>query len=190
MPKPIPVAIRQVIVERHERGETLGAIAQDLGMSLWTVRSIWRRYRDQGEEGLKPNYDQCGGQGVRSPRLVHRAAVWLKGAHPKWGAGLIRLLIEEKWPELNVPHQRTLQRWFRAAGVNRRGKGRVSGQNRNRSQAPHEVWQMDAKEQMKLGDESQASWLMVTDEKSGAGVAAGVFPPGEVAASRSTSGAG
>ncbi len=98
---------------------------------------------------------------------------------------MIRLLIAEKWPELDVPHERTLQRWFRAAGVNRRGKRRIVGQKGHRGQEPHAVWQMDAKEQMKLADESEASWLMVTDEKSGASMAAEVFPPGKVATRRS-----
>lgn len=180
MPRPIPVPIRQVIVERHEGGETLEEIAQDLGMSFWTVRTLWRRYRDQGAAGLRPDYERCGQKGIRSSRKVYRAAVWLKRAHPKWGAGLIRLLIAEKWPELEVPHERTLQRWFRAAGVNRRGRQRITGQQRHRGQEPHEVWQMDAKEQMRLADESEASWLMVTDEKSGAIIAGEVFPPGEV----------
>lgn len=185
MAVPIPVPVRQVIVERHERGETLDAIAQEMEMSFWTVRKIWRRYRDKGEAGLRPEYDISAGREIRSPQLAYRAAVWLKRAHPKWGAGLIRLLIVEKWPELEVPHERTLQRWFRAAGVNQRGKRRITGQSNKRGQEVHEVWQIDAKEQMKLADESEASWLMATDEKTGAIISGQIFPPGEVATSRS-----
>lgn len=180
---PIPVPIRQVIVERHERGQTLETIAHEMGMSFWTVRKIWRRYRDKGEAGLRPEYDMGASREIRSPQLAYRAAVWLKRAHPRWGAGMIRLLIAEKWPELKVPHERTMQRWFVAAGVNRRGKGHITGHKSKRGQAVHEVWQMDAKEQMKLADESQASWLMATDEKSGAIISGQIFPPGEVAES-------
>lgn len=190
MPRAVSVAIRQVIVERHERGETLQAVADDMELSLWTVRSIWRRYREQGEAGLKPDYENCGRKGVRSARLVYRGTIWLKRAHPKWGAGLIRLLVAEKWPELKVPHERTLQRWFRAEGINQRRKRRITGQNRNRGQEPHEVWQLDAKEQMKLADESEASWLMVTDEKTGGALAAVIFPPGDVDTGGSNSGTG
>ena len=41
----------------------------------------------------------------------------------------------------------------------------------------HEVWEMDAKERMRLLDGSGASTLAVTDEASGALLAAVVFPP-------------
>ncbi len=175
MPQAIPVPIRQTIVVRHEEGESLTKIAADMAISYDTVRGIWRRYRDRGEKGLKPAYDQCGKKGPRAPKLIHRAAIWLKRAHPKWGAILIKLLIEEKWPELKVPHERTLQRWFRAAGVNRRTRRRMVGQNHARGKDVHEVWQMDAKEQIQLADGSEVSWLALSDEKTGAVIAGEVF---------------
>jgi transposase len=190
MPKAIPVPIRRRIVERHQQDESLPAIAKDLGLPFETVRGIWRRYRDRGEVGLQPDYDKCGKRGIRSPKLVYRAAIWLKRAHPKWGATLIKLLIEEKWPALETPHARTLQRWFRAAGVDRRHKRRVTGQNHARGKAVHEVWQMDAKEQIQLADGSEGSWLSLTDEQSGAIIAAGIFPPGAMDEGDTARGAG
>jgi transposase len=180
MPQATPVPIRQKIVMRHEAGESLAQIASEMKLSYDTVRGIWRRYRDRGEKGLKPDYDQCGQKGPRAPKLVHRAAIWLKRAHPKWGATLIKLLIEDKWPTLPVPHERTLQRWFRAAGVNRRARRRLVGQNHARGKEVHEVWQMDAKEQIELADGSEVSWLTLSDEKSGAVIAGEVFFPGAV----------
>ena len=189
MPKPVPGAVRQVIVQRHQQGEALETIADELGMSFWTVRNIWRGYRDRGEAGLRPAYENCGRKGVRSARLIYRAALWLKRAHPTWGAGLIRLLIEEKWPGQAVPHERTLQRWFRAAGVNRASRQRLPRQERERGKVAHEVWQMDAKERIRLRDDSQASWLMVTDERTGAALAGKVFPPGGVEPGETADGA-
>jgi hypothetical protein len=41
----------------------------------------------------------------------------------------------------------------------------------------HQVWAVDAKEQMRLKDGSAASWLVVTDEGSGAILDAQAFPP-------------
>ena len=40
MPQAIPVAARQAILERHRTEASLPAIAQDLGLSVWTVRTI------------------------------------------------------------------------------------------------------------------------------------------------------
>ncbi len=48
----IPVPLRREIVRRHEAGESLSGIAQQLRLSVWGVRKIWRQYRDKGEAGL------------------------------------------------------------------------------------------------------------------------------------------
>jgi len=46
-----------------------------------------------------------------------------------------------------------------------------------RGQAVHDVWAVDAKEAMALADGSHASWLVVSDEASGAVLHTEVFPP-------------
>lgn len=48
---------------------------------------------------------------------------------------------------------------------------------RDRARTAHAVWDMDAKERMRLADGSGASTLAVTDEASGALLARVVFPP-------------
>ena len=67
MPRALPVALRQTIIERHRAGVSLPAIAQECGLSPWTVRTLWRRYRDRGEAGLVPDYAACGRRGPRPP---------------------------------------------------------------------------------------------------------------------------
>ena len=180
MPQAIAVSIREVIVERHSQGESLAKIGEELGISYWTVRGIWRRYRDRGEAGLRPDYERCKRSGPRSSRLVYRAACGLKRQHPGWGAGLIRLLIQAQWPSEGVPHERTLQRWFRAEGVQAPRRPRTPGKNWSRGQVPHEVWEMDAKEHIRLANGEEVSWLLISDEKSGAQLEATVFPPGSL----------
>jgi hypothetical protein len=103
----------------------------------------------------------------------------LKRLHPRWGAGLIRLLLQQKWPTRQVPHERTLQRWFQAAGL-QPARQRRPGSKRQRGSAPHEVWEMDAKEHIKLASGHEVSWLLISDEKSGAQLDASVFPPGNL----------
>ena len=46
-----------------------------------------------------------------------------------------------------------------------------------RGQKVHQVWAVDAKERMRLVDGSDACWLVVTDEASGAILQAEHFPP-------------
>jgi transposase len=114
VPTPVPKA--EEVVRQHQAGLSLPAIARQMNLSVWTVRDIWRRYRDR--RSVEPNYQDCGHHGVKAERRVYRAALWLKRRHPGWGAPLIRSIVQQKWPQARVPHVRTLQRWFRQRGVN------------------------------------------------------------------------
>ena len=58
MPRPIPVAIRRQIVERHEAGEPLTKIAAEVNPAYESVRNVWRLYQREGR--ITPNYAACG----------------------------------------------------------------------------------------------------------------------------------
>jgi hypothetical protein len=189
MPCPVSAPVRQLIVQRHEQGESLSRIAQQLHLARDTVRRLWRRYRDHGAAGLAPRYARCGGRGPRAPRVLWRATLWLRRRHPDWGAGLIRVLLRQRWPQLAVPHERTLQRWLAAAALNRPTR-RLPPPHRTRGRQPHEVWQVDARDHLTLADGSAASWLTVVDEASGALLAPEVFPPGGLGAGTRPGGGG
>jgi transposase len=176
MPTPLPFPLRQQIVQRHQQGETLGAIAHDLHAPPSTVRDWWQRFRDHGEAGLQTHYDRCGPKEPKAGQVIHQAALTKKREHPKWGAGLIRLELAEQFPGQRLPHMRTFQRWFRAAGLQPLRAQRPP-MERQRGKAPHEVWEIDAKERLLLADGSGTSVLTVTDEASGALLGVTPFPP-------------
>jgi transposase len=176
MPTPLPFPLRQQIVQRHQQGETLGAIAHDLHVPPATVRDWWHRFRDQGEAGLQTHYDRCGPKEPKAGPVLHQAALTMKREHPTWGAGLIRLALAEPFAGQRLPHPRTLQRWFRAAGLQPLRAQRPP-MERQRGKEPHAVWEIDAKERLRLADGSGTSVLTVTDEASGALLGATPFPP-------------
>jgi transposase len=174
MPAPTAMEIRREIVKRHQDGDTLKIISQDLNVPYETVRKIWRHWRRFGK--LTANYEQAKQRGTRRYQSVYEEAIEMKREHPKWGAQLIRLTLEKSHERL--PSVRTLQRWFRAAGVSNSAKIQRSRlEVVRRGQQVHQVWAVDAKERMKLADESSACWLVVTDEASGAILGGEVFPP-------------
>lgn len=176
MPHALPFSQREQIVQRHQQGETLVAIAQSLKVKYRTARQWWRRFREEGEAGLKTRYDHCGPARPRTAPAVHHAALAMKREHPTWGAGLIRLELQKQFPDERLPKERAIQRWFRAAGLQpRRAQGPPVA--RQRAQEPHAVWEIDAKEQMSLADGSPTSVLTVTDEASGALLGVTPFPP-------------
>jgi transposase len=188
MPCPLPFPIREQIVKRHQQGEPLTAIAEDLNVPYRTVRQWWRRFRDEGEAGLHTRYENCGPQEPKTAPGIVATALELKREHPTWGAGLIRLQLLEQFPGEPVPKERAIQRWFAAAGLQpRRAKG--PPRERERAKEPHAVWQMDAKEQMRLGDGSPTCVLTVTDEASGAVLGLAPFPPLALAPRRPHDGA-
>ena len=47
----------------------------------------------------------------------------------------------------------------------------------DRAAVPHDTWQMDASEQLRLGSGQGISWLRLVDEYSGAFLGTTVFPP-------------
>lgn len=174
MPAALALSIREEIVRRRQQGETFRRIARELKVSYAATRRIWDRFEQEGN--LKPHYERCRPPEVRKAVRLHERAVELKQSHPRWGAGLIRLELSEEFPTEELPSERTLQRWFRRAGV---GRTRVDTQPRvrvKRGQEPHEVWAMDAKEQIRLADGRYVSWLTITDEGSGAVLSATLFP--------------
>ena len=176
MPAPLANEIRRQIVNRHEEGETLKAISESLNLSYNTVRKIWSHWRKHGQ--LSPNYEQAKQKGTREYPVVYEEAIDMKRQHPRWGAQLIRLELGVAYPTEKLPSVRTLQRWFKQAGVNRASKVKHNGVSVvQRGKAVHEVWAVDAREQMKLGDGSYASWLTLTDEASGSILGCETFSP-------------
>jgi transposase len=169
------MATREAIVARRQAGGSLPQIATELGVPWATVRRVWRRDRERGDAGLTPDYAACGRHGSRYP-AVYDQALTLRRDHPGWGAGLIRVLLAKTFPDQPLPHERTLRRWFREAGLGP-PPPRPRSPGPLRAHQPHARWQLDATEQIVLADGTRASWLAASDEATGGMLGAVVFPP-------------
>jgi hypothetical protein len=75
-----------------------------------------------------------------------------------------------------------LQRWFRQAGLAPAPRGRRPHSGSGRARQPHEVWQVDATEHVRLANGQQVSWLRIVDEHTAAVLDTTVFPHGVWAA--------
>lgn len=100
--------------------------------------------------------------------------MWLKHLHADWGVGRIRSKLETRYDISRIPNERTLQRWFRKERITEprqlRNEPRIGT-----SKAVHNIWQVDAKEQLTLSDGTLACYLTITDEYSGAWLGAPAF---------------
>ena len=135
MPQALSQVLRQEIWQQRGKGAEIGAIAEVLGISRRSVTRILAR----GVRGLKPSYDRCGRNGREYREGVRTAAVALKRAHPGWGAVVIQLELAQEFGKTErLPGERTLQSWFRRAGVAVR-RERKPAETRPRGQWVHEA---------------------------------------------------
>jgi transposase len=176
MPAPVPAPIRQVILARWHKGESVATLAQELKLSERTVYHLVRRFAQRGQQGLTPDYERCATQKTPTDSATFQKAMAMRKQHATWGGGLIRVMLLEQG-EPACPSERTLQRWFRQATLAPAPAGRRPASDAQRARQPHDVWQMDAVDQLRLGSGQQVSWLRLVDECSGAVLQTTIFPP-------------
>jgi hypothetical protein len=163
-----------------QNGEAVAVLSGRFQLSERTVRHLIRRFQDQDD--LAPTYDRCG-RPETAPSGFQEETLRLRRAHPSWGGGLIRAVLQEAHPDATIPCTRTLQRWLRHAREPIAPPGRRPARESARARKPHECWQVDAAEQKRLKSGVLVSWLRVADECSGAVLKTVVFPPGELESS-------
>jgi transposase len=176
LPKPIPIPIRRKLWERAQQGEASSALASAFDLSSRTVRNLLKRFREGGDGSVGPDYRTPAPPHTK-PEEIRLAVLTKRQEHRTWGAELIRVALSEERPEVAWPHPRTMRRWFQQAGLAPAPCGRRPGASFARATQPHETWQIDASEHIRLSNGDQASWLRVVDEATGAVLGTAVFPP-------------
>src|SRR5438132_520233 len=96
MPAPIPMPVRQAIFARWKKGESLASLAGEFQLSERTVRHLVRRFAQRGQTGLAPDYARCATKRTPTDSAVFQKAVEMRQQHPRWGGGLIRVLLKEQ----------------------------------------------------------------------------------------------
>jgi Homeodomain-like domain len=177
MPKSVPVPVRQKLWERASRGESVNALADAFGLSPRTIRHLLKRCRDRGEIGLIPADRAPKSPDHAHPEAIRQAVLALRRDHPTWGAQLIRVMLADEKPQLAWPSPSTIRRWVRAAELARAPAGRPARASSKRAEQPHQTWQIDASEHIPLADKTEACWLRILDEATGAVLRTDVFPP-------------
>ena len=168
----IPYDIRKQIIQHHQSGKSLASIASDLPYSYGGVCKIWRRYLKKGWEGLGASYQSCGRPPTYDKDIKALIMEYKTGDQ---GAPYIRSLLLEKYPRKAIPHERTIQRWWKDAGISR-PRGRRPQVNRSWTSLTHHTWQIDGKEQVSLSTGEQVCWINIADEATGSLLQSSLFP--------------
>jgi hypothetical protein len=173
MPAPLSLKLRERIWARWQRGQMPAAIAREFRLCPRTVRHLCARFHQLGDAALETSYQAAI---PATPSSVVEQALLLHRDHPSWGAGFVLHKLEQLHPGVALPTARTLQRWFRRRAMPAAPPGRKPASVGPQAKRPHEVWQMDAVEQLPLQTGQQVSWLRWVDEYSGATLGTVVFP--------------
>lgn len=170
----------QVVQEQKDEGLSYSQLSKRHSVSYNTVKSICTLYALHGQSSLLPDYSACGRPLAGGSEKGYRLVRLLKHLHPAWGIPYITSRVREGFPGLALLSDRHYQRRLKAASGGivlpppKLPKPPPGGSTR----LPHDEWQVDAKERIKLGDGTEACYLNVTDKKSNAVLGARVFPPG------------
>jgi len=90
---------------------------------------------------------------------------------------MLLVQLRRKFQGAASPCMRTIQRWLADADLAAAPAGRKR-EPRQRAASAHEVWEIDATDQLALATGQLVSWLRLTDEHTGAVLLTAVFPPG------------
>lgn len=175
------LAKREVIISQRQTGISMTEISETQQVSYNSVREICKRYSESPKTDadlksvLTPHYSKCGPQTEKWSLEVVDSVLLLKTEHPRWGAPRLLVELERQMLGQKLPTIRTVERWFRKNNI-----GKPPRQTREpaigRSRGVHNIWEVDAKENLILLDGQQACYLTTVDEKSGALLASPVFP--------------
>src|SRR5262249_45465428 len=145
------------------------------GLSPRTVRRLVQQAQPDGQ-ARPPAYRRGPRPASGPPALVAQTCA-LRQQHPRWGAGLIRVILTHHFPDTDLPCVQTLRRWLARAALAPAPPGRPASASRRATQV-HALWQADAADQMPLATGQLVSWLRLVDECSGAVLRTVVFSLG------------
>src|SRR3954452_1723014 len=123
----------------------------------WLIR--WQAGQDIADQSRRPrsNPRQTGGD-------IERQVVAVRDAHPAWGARKIVRCLEREGH--SPPAVSTVHQIMRRTGRIKPPLGGAVASQRFEMPAPNQLWQMDFKGWVRLGDDTQCHPLTVVDDHS------------------------
>jgi len=140
---------RQEMARLSEQGQTCQAIAEQLGVSFWTVRKWTRRAKRGGLAALVSTLGRPATGPMSEFHLLARyVALRLKRQRPTWGAAYVVKKMGERssLKGKKLPEATAVWRYWRTFGERLRPKRHPAEPKLPSAGVAHGVWQMDSKE--------------------------------------------
>jgi transposase len=162
---------RMKIEKLSSNGLTDRQIADQLGLSIYTVRK-WRRKLQRGGKESVMSHIGRPRQGPLSnyPQVMREQLKnWCK-QHPGWGANTLRteLSLSETFRDQRLPSRATLARWLKKEGEVRlyEKHSHLPETPTGSTQACHEEWEMDARGYSRISNLGLVSLIDINDVHS------------------------
>ncbi len=158
---------RREMIRLAEEGHTYERVAEQVKVSYWTARKWIRIGKKEGVENLaswygRPRAGPLGGY----DRQIKYKVLRMKRKHPGWGAEYVlkRLKEDDGLKGKQLPSGMTIWRYWRSFGERLFEKREKPKSEIKRSEVPHGVWQMDAKESLQIPGVGMVSINQARDE--------------------------
>jgi transposase len=173
---PTPELLRRELWTLARHGQPPESIADTLQLSVRTVRRLLARFRSHGQ-AVPPTYQRCGRPCTPAFQHLRAEVLAWRRLHSGWGAGRLHVQLRQHHPGESLPDVSTLRRWLKRAGL-AATPPRAPVALWPWADQPHQIWQMDATEQLPLRSGQRVSWLRLIDEASGAALFSQIFAQG------------
>jgi transposase-like protein len=162
----LTVAEKQYIYDRKQEGGSLAQIALELDCARATARKWWRNLRDG--RTTRPRGRPRVGILSTYPTSVREAAIAIKRAYPHWGPANVKLELKHRLEleEKDLPSDARLSALFKALcpeAVQPRRQRYYPVEPPGTAMQPHQRWQVDSQEAIRVGDTDVATLLNIRD---------------------------
>ena len=151
-------------------GESFAALCRRYGISTQCGYKWKARFKEMGEDGLKPQSRAPHRHPNETPEDVVEALLEMRRAHPTWGPRKVLAKLMQTMPELEVPATSTVGDILKRNGlvVPRRRRPRPPRYNDRLTigSHPNDVWAADFKGQFRVRNGRMCWPLTVTDMRS------------------------
>lgn len=181
--RPTTIQQRQELMQLAQAGLSHQAIAQHVGVSVWTARKWARRTRSGDLSALVSHLGRpVTGSLADSHPLVRYVALRLKRQHPTWGAAYIVQKMQAH-PSLRaqpLPHPVSVWRYWRVFGDRLFAKRHAPEPRPPKAGVVHGVWQLDFKESVEVPGVGPTTFAQARDSLGRATVMHRVHPAEQV----------
>lgn len=159
---------RKEFVEDYESGDwSVSQLCRMHGISRVTGHMVLRRWREQGEAGLAEHSRAALRHPNQTPLEIEKLVLGLRREHPLWGPRKLKVVLEQRHPELIIPAASTMGAMLDREGLTHRRRKRRHVEPYRQPfaavRAPNDEWASDFKGWFRTGDGTRIDPLTITD---------------------------